>query len=45
MVVPIGEDEASQQMKRITRVSETNFKTEDFGPCAFVPFLSGVNNM
>jgi len=44
MVIPIGADEATQRMLRITRTAETEFRKEDFGPCAFVPFLSGVAN-
>lgn len=38
MVIPIGEGE-EQQMKRITKVSETETKEEDFGVFKFVPML------
>jgi len=42
MVVPVGENEV-QQMKRITRESESSFKEETFGSYKFVPFLKGIN--
>lgn len=38
MIIPIGEGE-EQQMKRITKVSETELKEEDFGVFKFVPML------
>ncbi len=38
MVIPIGEGE-EQQMKRITKVSETELLEEDFGVFKFVPML------
>ncbi len=41
MVIPIGETE-NQIMYRITKISETETKTEDFGPCSFVPMLPKV---
>lgn len=41
MVIPIGETE-NQIMYRITKVSDTETKTEDFGPCSFVPMLPKV---
>ncbi|UTW65809.1 protein-L-isoaspartate(D-aspartate) O-methyltransferase [bacterium SCSIO 12643] len=41
MVIPIGETE-KQTMYRITKVSETETTTEDFGPCSFVPMLPKV---
>jgi protein-L-isoaspartate(D-aspartate) O-methyltransferase len=41
MVVPIGETE-NQTMYRITKISETETKMEDFGPCSFVPMLPEV---
>jgi len=45
IVIPIGDDEKSQRMYRLTRLSESEYKKEDFGNCAFVPFLSGVNKV
>jgi len=41
MVIPIGETE-NQIMYRITKISDTETKTEDFGPCSFVPMLPKV---
>lgn len=41
LVIPIGETE-EQTMYRITKVSETETKTENFGPCSFVPMLPKV---
>lgn len=41
MVIPIGETE-KQTMYRITKVSETETTTENFGPCSFVPMLPKV---
>ena len=38
MVIPIGENQKSQMLVRVTR-TETGFETEDFGPCAFVPLI------
>lgn len=38
MVIPVG-DRSSQTMKRITRISETNFETEDFSTFRFVPLI------
>ena len=38
MVIPVGEGE-SQSMKRITKISENNIETEDFGIFRFVPML------
>lgn len=38
MIIPIGEG-VEQQMKRITKVSETELKEEDFGVFKFVPML------
>lgn len=42
MVIPIGETE-EQTMYRITKVSETETTTENFGPCSFVPMLPKVS--
>jgi len=41
MVIPIGETE-KQTMYRITKISETETTTENFGPCSFVPMLPKV---
>ncbi len=41
LIIPLGEGE-KQVMTRITRVSESDFKTEQFGDFAFVPMLKGV---
>ena len=41
MVIPIGETE-DQIMYRITKISDTETKTENFGPCSFVPMLPKV---
>ena len=41
MIIPIGETE-DQTMYRITKVSETETKTENWGPCSFVPMLPKV---
>jgi len=38
LVIPIGKDQKSQHLIRITG-TEKNFKTEDFGACAFVPLI------
>lgn len=38
MVIPLGAGE-KQQMKRITKLSETEYKEEDFGVFSFVPML------
>jgi len=38
MVIPIGPDQKSQVLIRITR-SESGYATENFGPCAFVPLI------
>ena len=38
LVIPIGKNQKSQHLIRITR-TERNFKTEDFGACAFVPLI------
>lgn len=38
MAIPIG-DKSSQIMKRITRVSDTNFETEEFSYFRFVPLI------
>lgn len=38
LVMPLGEDQKRQNLIRVTR-TETGFRTEDFGPCAFVPLI------
>jgi len=38
LVIPVGRDQKSQTLVRVTR-TDTGFKTEDFGPCAFVPLV------
>jgi protein-L-isoaspartate(D-aspartate) O-methyltransferase len=38
MIIPIGEGD-KQEMKRITKVSETNLEIEEFGVFSFVPML------
>ena len=38
MVIPIGSDQKSQVLVRVTR-TEKGFETENFGPCAFVPLI------
>ena len=42
LVIPIGETE-DQTMYRITKLSDTETKTENFGPCSFVPMLPQVS--
>ena len=42
MIIPYG-TENKQQMYRITRINETDFKSAPFGNCAFVPMLKGTN--
>jgi len=38
MVIPIGPDQKSQMLIRVTR-TETGYTTENCGPCAFVPLI------
>lgn len=38
LVIPIGQDQKSQNLIRITR-AENNILTQDFGACAFVPLI------
>ncbi|HQU81960.1 MAG TPA: protein-L-isoaspartate(D-aspartate) O-methyltransferase [Pyrinomonadaceae bacterium] len=38
LVIPIGQDQKSQHLFRITRTNK-GFQTEDFGACAFVPLI------
>lgn len=41
LVIPVGVDD--QEMMRITRISETEFKREQFGTFRFVPLLEDKN--
>jgi protein-L-isoaspartate(D-aspartate) O-methyltransferase len=41
MVIPVGEG-AVQEMKRITKLSEVEFRTEEFGNFSFVPMLENT---
>lgn len=38
LVIPIGEDQRSQMLIRVTR-REDGYTQENFGPCAFVPLI------
>jgi protein-L-isoaspartate(D-aspartate) O-methyltransferase len=38
LVIPIGEDQKSQMLIRVTR-KENGYTQENFGPCAFVPLI------
>lgn len=38
LVIPIGPDQKSQRLIRVTRTAR-GFETEDFGGCAFVPLI------
>lgn len=38
LVIPIGDDEKSQILIRVTK-TESGYRTEKFGPCAFVPLI------
>lgn len=38
LVIPIGQDQQSQRLIRVTR-TEKGFQSEDFGGCAFVPLI------
>jgi len=39
MVIPVGEHQDYQELVRVTRVSETEFETEDLAAVRFVPLL------
>ena len=41
IVIPVDKGSA-QTMQRVTKLSETEFKTEDFGLFSFVPMVSGT---
>lgn len=38
LVIPVGSDQRSQELIRVVR-TETGRRTENFGPCAFVPLI------
>lgn len=38
LVIPIGNDQRTQNLIRVTR-TENNYRSENFGPCAFVPLI------
>ena len=39
MVIPVGKDERAQELTRITRVAQDEYKTEDLADVRFVPLL------
>ncbi|HXH69744.1 MAG TPA: protein-L-isoaspartate(D-aspartate) O-methyltransferase [Pyrinomonadaceae bacterium] len=39
LVVPVGQDQKTQNLIRVTRSTAKDFQTEDFGACAFVPLI------
>lgn len=39
LVIPVGRSKETQKMLRITRISESETKTEDFGNFRFVPLI------
>ena len=38
LVMPLGEEQRKQNLIRVTR-TENKYRTENFGPCAFVPLI------
>ena len=38
LVMPLGEEQRKQNLVRVTR-TEISYRTENFGPCAFVPLI------
>lgn len=42
MVIPLGKSE-EQILYRLTKISEREIETEEFGPCKFVPMLKKTN--
>ncbi|MFT3737898.1 MAG: protein-L-isoaspartate(D-aspartate) O-methyltransferase [Breznakibacter sp.] len=40
LVIPVGEK--SQVMTKVRRLTDTEFEKEEFGNCAFVPMLAGI---
>ncbi|MCB9225622.1 MAG: protein-L-isoaspartate(D-aspartate) O-methyltransferase [Chitinophagales bacterium] len=43
LVIPVDNNDGSQNMMRLTKTSETEFKKEIFDKFAFVPMLKGTN--
>jgi protein-L-isoaspartate(D-aspartate) O-methyltransferase len=39
LVIPIGESQQQQKLIRVERAGSNDFRTEDFGACAFVPLI------
>ena len=39
MVIPVGENQEFQELLRVTRISETEFETEDLAAVRFVPLV------
>lgn len=42
LVLPVGAEQSIQQLLRITRLSENEYKTEDLGAVRFVPLIGEV---
>lgn len=38
LVIPIGDEQRKQDLVRVTRIADS-YKTENLGPCAFVPLI------
>jgi protein-L-isoaspartate O-methyltransferase len=41
LVIPVGADRRAQELVRVTRVSENNYRSEDIADLRFVPFDRG----
>ena len=39
LVMPVGPDEMSQTLRKLTRIGETDYETEDLGAVMFVPLI------
>ncbi|MCK9911947.1 hypothetical protein MXD81_22520, partial [Microbacteriaceae bacterium K1510] len=39
LVIPVGKDPRTQELVRVTRVGEDDYKTEDIADVRFVPLL------
>ncbi|NBX86644.1 MAG: protein-L-isoaspartate(D-aspartate) O-methyltransferase [Proteobacteria bacterium] len=39
LVIPVGPNEQSQRLLRVTKMADNRLVTEDFGPVAFVPLI------
>ncbi|MBU2953843.1 protein-L-isoaspartate(D-aspartate) O-methyltransferase [Marinobacter sp. F3R08] len=39
LVIPVGPEQSTQSLRRITRLAENEFRTEDLGAVRFVPLL------